>query len=137
MARVVYAFVALVFPFIIEIDIFIEELLELSAVLIDSVDSHYLTHVSLARRVTDLAGTAAKQEHRSVSVLLHIHHGDHRNEMSDMQAVSSRVEADVEFDLLLAEQFSELLRIGALRHKTSFYEHIIDVRVLAYIVRNK
>jgi hypothetical protein len=57
--------------------------------------------------------------------------------MSDMQAVSSRVEPDVEFDLLLAEQFPELLRIGALRYKSSFYEHIIDIRVLAYIVRNK
>ena len=137
MPRMVYAFVALVLPLIVKVDVLVEELLELSAVLIDRIDGHYLTHVSLSRWIADLACTAAQQEYRCMTVLLHVHHGDHRNEVSDVQAVCCRVESDVEFDFLISEQFSELLRIRALRNQSSLYENIVYVCVLAYIIRDK
>ena len=72
-----------------------------------------------------------------MAVLLHVHHCDHRDEVTDVQAVCCRVESDVEFDLLISEQLSELLRIRALCNKSSLYENVVYVGVLTYIIRDK
>ena len=137
MARAVYSVVALVLPFIIEVDELVEEFLELPAVLVYRIYSHYLAHVGSAGRIADLAGAAAEQEHRRVSVLLHVHHGDDRNEVSHMQAVSRRVKSDIEFDLLLSEQLSQSLRIGRLFYQSSFDQYVVHICVLTDIVRNQ
>ena len=135
-SRMVYAFVAFVFPAVIKIYEFLEESLELSAVLIDRLDSHYLTHVTASGRIADLTCSAAEEEYRSMSVFLHIHHGDDRDKVSYMQAVCCRVEPDIEFYLFLAEKLSQSFRVGSLFDQSSLNQDIIYIGVLTDIIRN-
>ena len=70
-----------------------------------------------------------------MSEFLHVHHDDNLHEVSYMQAVSCRVEADVELYLFVLQQFTDLILVSTLFYKSSFLQDIVNVVMLAYGIR--
>ena len=137
MTRLEHAVVALILPLLIELQEAVEELLELTAVLVDGVHVHELTHVGTAGGVSNHAGAAAQQHHRSVSVLLHVHHDDDLHEVTNVQAVCGGVESDVELDFLLGQKLANSLFICDLLDESTLLQHVEYIVIIAYIVWNK
>ena len=135
--RRIYALVALVLPFVIEIQELIEESLKCRAVVVDGFHSHHLAHILSAGRVSYHPCTAADKNYRRMAVLLHVHQNNDLHKVSDMQTVGSRVKTDIKLDFFFSKQFSDRFLVGYLFDKASFFQHIVDIIKITYVVRNK
>ena len=126
-----------VFPLLIEFKEAFEELLELTAVFIDGIHIHQLPHIRASRRISDHAGSSAQQHHRGMAKFLHIHHDDDLHEMTHMQAVRRGIESDVEFDLFPSQKTANRIFIGDLLDEAALLQNVIDVIILADVIRYK
>ena len=77
--------------------------LEAGSVVLYLFCGHHAAHVRFAGRVADVCCAAAEQHYRPVSRALHMRHGHQRNIVADVQAVRSRIEADIKSDTLLSQ----------------------------------
>ena len=136
MARLIDAAVALVLPLVVELNESLKEFLELRAVIVDRLNIHERTHVGSARWISDHARAAAEKNYRRVAELLHIHDYDNLHEMSHVEAVRSRIKADIELNLLVLQKPSDLLLVSGLLNQPPFLQDIIYVIALTYIIRN-
>ena len=84
-----------------EVDETAHLLLEAGNVVRDEFRSQHLAHFVLAAGVANHAGAAAKQHDRTVTSSLHMAHHHQRDEVTNMQAVGGRVEANIEGNFFL------------------------------------
>ena len=78
-------------------------LLEAGGVVIQFFTRHHPAHIRFAGRVADGGRAAAKEHDGPVPAALHVRHGHEGNIMADVQAVRSRIEADIKSDTLLSQ----------------------------------
>ena len=85
--------------------------------MVDLLFCEHLAHIRLAGGVADKTGSAAEQCNRLVPGELHALHKAERHEVTDVQAVRCRVEADVERSLSVVDEIGYLFLVCELREK--------------------
>lgn len=84
----------------------------------------HLAHVRASRRISDRTRTAANEADGTMAGTLHMSHGHQGDEMTGMQAVRRRIEADVEGHALFVKEFAQLGFIRTLGDEASFFQGI-------------
>ena len=83
----------------------------------DSFGGHHLSHIGFARRVAYHARAAAYKRDRLISRLLEPFHKAERHEMTYMEAVGGRVEADIERGFSRVYHFADFFFVRYLSDK--------------------
>ena len=95
-------------------------------VAVNLFDSKHFAHVGFAGRIADHGSAAAHQRDGLMACPLHVGHSHNRNVMTDMKAVGSWIETDVEngggFEL-----FIKLILKGHLGQEAAFLQNIKNV----------
>ncbi len=109
-----------------EINEFAHLLLEALNVVGNGFVGHHLAHIGSAGRVADHCGAAANQGNRLITCHLQTLHQAERHEMSDMQAVRSRVKSDVEGCFTFVNQLAYKLLVRNLRNQAAGFQFFIN-----------
>ena len=75
------------------------------AVMLHGVGGHDLSQIASSRRIADHTRASADKDNGTMPRFLHPSHDDKLNEVSDVQAVRRRIEADIKRHVLRAELF--------------------------------
>ena len=89
--------------------------------------SHHAAHVALAGGVAYAGGTCAQKDYGKMACTLHMGHCHQCYIVTDMQAVGSRVIADIKGYLFLPQELAKLFGVGTLLKETSFGQYIVYV----------
>ncbi len=99
-------------------------LLEAFHIVLDEFRRQHLAHLVLAARVADHARAAAQKDDGTVAGPLHMGHHHEGDEVTHMETVRGRVEADIERDLLFFEEFTHFFFMGQLFQVATFLERV-------------
>ena len=94
--------------------------------MIDLLDRHHLPHIRTTGRIADHTGAAANQCDRLVASHLQPLHKNKRHEMTDMQRIRRRIEADIEGCLTVVNKLADFLLIRHLRDQTALHQFLIN-----------
>ena len=96
-------------------------LLEAVDIMLNGFRSQHLSHIGLAGGVADHSGAAAQQGDGLVACHLEALHQAQSHEVTYMQGIRGRIEADIEGRLALVDHLLDLFLVGNLRDKSSCY----------------
>ena len=102
-------------------------LLKTGGVVVYLLGGHHPAHIALAGGVADAGGAAAQEDYGEMACALHVGHCHQCYIVTDMQAVGSRVIADIKGCLFLSQELAELFGVGALLEKATFSQYIVYV----------
>ena len=94
-----------------EIDEPLHLLFEAVTVVLDGFRGHHGTHIGAPRRISDISGAAAHQNHGTVARHLQTLHQAQRHKVPHMQAVRCGIESNVKRGLSCVDQLSDFLFI--------------------------
>ena len=92
---------------------------ETGNIVIDRFTCHHFTHIRLARRIPDHAGSASEKGNRFISCHLQPFHQAQGHKMTDMQAVRCRVEPNIESSFAGIHQLSDGIFVSYLGDQTA------------------
>ena len=96
-------------------------------VVVDGFHCHHFTHISFAGGVTDHACAAAHQTDRTVAAALHVRHCHNGQEVTYMEAVCGRVDADIKCHAAFFKQFFDFIFVCQLFDKASFFQNFVSI----------
>ena len=106
---------------LIKVQELVKKLFKLVTVMLNGFRRHHLPHIRPTGGIPYHTCTAADENNRRMTVLLHPHHDDDLHEVTHMQAVRRGVESDIKPDFLLAQQFPNLFFVCGLFDESPFF----------------
>ena len=95
--------------------------------MLDHLRGHHLSHVGTSGRIADHTGTATDEGDRLVACHLQTFHQAKCHEVTNVQAVCSRVKADIKGCFAFIYHFFDFFFICNLGDKTAGYQLFITV----------
>ena len=96
------------------------------AVVLNLLGRHHRAHIRSARRVADIARTAADKRNRAVACHLQSFHKAQSHKMTYMKAVCRGVKAYIKGSLAVVYKLSYFILVRNLRYKPSGYKFVIN-----------
>ena len=95
--------------------------------MLDDFRGHHGAHIRASRRVANHARASANQGNRLVACHLKTLHQAKRHKVAYVEAVSCRVETDIEYGLSLVDHFLNFFFVGYLGNKASGNQFFVNL----------